>query len=385
MQTAFELPAPGPAAIEHSGRLAALIAARIDAAGGWIDFSEFMDLALYAPGLGYYSAGAAKFGPAGDFVTAPEISPLFGRCMARACAPVLDATGGVVLELGGGTGKLAAELLAALAGLGAAPAQYLMLEPSADLRERQRETLARLAPAQLPRVVWLDRLPAGIEGVVLANEVADALPVSRFVMQGGAPWALGVSRRDDGFCWEPAAASANLVAAVSALQAELPAPLPDGYATEVSLRLPAWLASLGDTLRRGMLLLSDYGMTRREYYHAQRSAGTLICHYRHRAHADPFFQPGLQDITAWVDFSAVAHAADAAGFTIGGYATQAHFLLASGIVEDLVSQPSPAAASAAKSLLFPGEMGERFKVMALTRGSAIPLPGFSIRDLRHRL
>lgn len=385
MQTAFELPTPQPAALEHSGRLAALIATRIDAAGGWIDFSEFMDLALYAPGLGYYSAGAAKFGPAGDFVTAPEISPLFGRCLARACAPLLARTGGVVLELGGGTGKLAAEMLLGLQRLGALPAQYLMLEPSADLRERQRETIGRLAPAHQSRVLWLERLPDGIDGIVLANEVADALPVSRFVMRDGQVQALGVSRRTDGFGWTPGPASTELGAALGALQAQLPEPLPDGYASEASLRLGPWLASLADTLRRGALLLCDYGTTRREYYHPQRNSGTLICHYRHRAHDNPFLHPGLQDITAWVDFTAVAQAADRAGFTVAGYTTQAHFLLDNGIAEELAGPPSHVAASQAKSLLLPGEMGERFKVMALVRGAGLAPAGFALRDLRHRL
>lgn len=393
MEKGFDLPAPGPDASTHSRRLAGLIDARIDAAGGWIDFGEFMDLALYTPGLGYYSAGAVKFGPAGDFVTAPEISPLLARCLARACVSLLRQTGGgVIMELGGGTGALAAQLLTAMQRLGVLPSEYLMLEPSADLRERQRGTIARLAPAHITRVRWLDELPApGISGIILANEVADALPFSRFVIRGGTPWALGVARDGNGFCWAARPAPVTLAAAVKALQADLPGPMAEGYVSEVSLRLPAWLASLGNVLGEGVLFLTDYGLSRREYYHPDRRHGTLICHYRHRSHTDPFRYPGLQDISAWVDFTAVAQAAVAAGFRLAGYATQAHFLLAAGIATELAADiESPgrdaiAAASAAKRLLLPAEMGELFKVMALARGRAFEVPGYTFRDLSHTL
>jgi SAM-dependent MidA family methyltransferase len=390
METGFELPEPSREAMEHSRRLEALIGARIDSAGGWIDFSEFMELALYAPALGYYSAGAAKFGWTGDFVTAPELSPLFAACIARCCVPLLRQIGeGVVLELGGGTGRLAAELLLSMERLGTVPSRYLMLEPSADLRERQRLTIAELAPAHAARITWLEHLPAeGVRGVILASEVADALPVSRFVIRSGTPRALGVGRAEDSFCWVERPADARLSTAVQAVQREQP--LAQGYTSELSPHLPAWIASLADTLQAGVLLLADYGMSRREYYHPERSRGTLICHYRHRAHENPFCYVGLQDISAWVDFTAVAQSADRAGMQVAGYTTQAHFLLDAGIWPEMAARSADAVAAArvveqARTLLLPGEMGERFKVMAMTRGGQFQMPGYALRDLRHML
>jgi SAM-dependent MidA family methyltransferase len=390
METGFELPEPSPEAMAHSRRLEALIGARIDSAGGWIDFSEFMELALYAPALGYYSAGAAKFGGAGDFVTAPEISPLFAACIARCCVPLLrQIGGGVVLELGGGTGRLAAQLLLAMERLGTVPSRYLMLEPSADLRERQRLMIAELAPAHATRITWLEHLPAeGVQGVILANEVADALPVSRFVIRNGNPRALGVGRGGDGFRWVERPADAGLSAAVQAVQRELP--LPQNYTSELSPHLSAWIATLADSLRHGVLLLADYGMSRREYYHPERSSGTLICHYRHRANQNPFRYVGLQDISAWVDFTAVAQSADRAGLQIAGYTTQAHFLLDAGIGPEIAARSADGVVAAitaeqARTLLLPGEMGERFKVMAMTRGGKFQVPGYALRDLRHML
>lgn len=396
MPNPFDLPDPGPDAQAHGARVAAFLAERIGAAGGWLDFETFMDLALYAPGLGYYSAGAVKLGPEGDFVTAPEVSPLFARCIARAIAPVLaawpDAT---VLELGGGTGALAAELLPALGRLGPAP-RYLMLEVSADLRERQRALLARRAPEHLDRVEWLDALPERpLRGIVLANEVLDALPVSRFrigpavaAAQAEAPVeVLGVALAGDRFAWASRPAPAALAAAVARIGADLGSPLPEGFVSEACLRLPGWIAALAAVLGSGAVLFLDYGGARREVYHAERRDGTLLCHYRHRAHADPFRYPGLQDITAWVDFTAVADAAVAAGLEVAGYATQAHFLLDAGIDAELAAVEEAGrlrASQEAQRLLLPGEMGERFKAIALTRGSA-PIGGFGFRDLRHLL
>lgn len=385
----FELPEPDAAAREHSGRLAQLIGARLAAAGGWLDFADYMDLALYAPGLGYYSAGSAKFGAAGDFVTAPEISPLFARCLARAIAPLLRGRAAAsVLELGAGSGALAAELIPALLRLGAAPARYLILEVSADLRERQR---ALLLPAQRqgwPVLEWLDRLPdAPLDGVMIANEVADALPVSRFTIGNGAVQALGVGATADGFGWAARPAPSDLAARLSALLPGGSGAFAEGYRSEISPRLPGWIAALAAALGEGALVLCDYGMARHEYYHPQRSQGTLSCHYRHRMHDDPFFLPGLQDITAWVDFTAVAEAAQAQGLTVAGYATQAHFLLDAGLDLELAGDGAAVPlqlAQQARTLLLPGEMGERFKVMALTRGAAA-LRGFGFRDLRHSL
>ncbi len=351
-----------------------------------------MELALYAPGLGYYSAGTAKFGTTGDFVTAPEISPLFGRCLANACSSWLrDNPHAVILELGAGTGSLAAELLGALQRRGATPARYLIMEVSADLRARQQATLQRL-PRQLRGAVqWLDRLPQTPQpAIVLANEVADALPVTRFRKADHRILAQGVSVAAGRFVWAERAADSQLSAAIAAIEEHLGRKLEDGYRSEVSLRLPAWIGTIAALLEAGMFLICDYGMSRREYYHPERGDGTLICHYRHRAHGDPFLHPGLQDLSAWVDFTAAALAGDAAGLSVAGYSTQAHFLIDSGLSAELQELQSgqargrAALADQARKLLMPGEMGERFKMLALTRGAA-RCGGFGFRDLRHLL
>jgi SAM-dependent MidA family methyltransferase len=396
MHASTELPAPGADALAHSETLASLIAQRIAAAGGWLDFSDYMQLALYAPGLGYYSAGATKFGAAGDFVTAPEVSDLFGRCLARAIAPVVaGGAGRSVLELGAGTGALAAVVLPALAAAGALPERYLILEVSAELRERQRRLLAERMPELLARVDWLDALPTAIDGVVMANEVIDALPVARFRIGTGADRvrALGVCTAGDGFGWAERPAPRWLRECVAGIEAAAGTPLPAGYVAEVSPRLPEFVAGVAAALNDGTWLIIDYGLPRRELYAPERADGTLICHYRHRSHADPFRYPGLQDITAWVDFTALAEAGVGAGMEVGGYATQAQFLIAAGIDEEFsaASQAAgDAAARAARSreaqtLLLPGEMGEKFKVMWLAKGGAAPPPEFAVHDQRHRL
>jgi SAM-dependent MidA family methyltransferase len=392
MQRRFELPEPSAAARAHSRRVAALAAERIAAAGGWIDFADYMDLVLYAPGLGYYSAGATKLGEAGDFVTAPEISPLFGRCVANACTPWLRANpGACILEVGAGTGALAAELLSALARNGSPVERYFVLEVSADLRERQKATLDGLAPGLRSTVRWLDTLPTSpLRAIVIANEVADALPVSRFAVRRGEVMAQGVALVDAALAWAEKPATPAMREVVAAIEADLGARLPEGYCSEVNLRLPAWVAALAASLESGAVLACDYGMSRREYYHPERRDGTLICHYRHRAHDDPFLNPGLQDISAWVDFTALAAAGEAAGLQLAGYATQAHFLMDNGLDRELAAlmtgdgRTDAEAVGQARTLLMPGEMGERFKVMALARGGA-QVGGFGYRDLRHML
>ena len=382
----------------HSRALAAHTRAELLSAGGWLSFERFMELALYTPGLGYYSAGSAKIGPGGDFVTAPEVSALFGRCLARQCAEILEHTGGEILELGAGTGRMAAELLGALAALGVTLERYAILEVSADLAERQRRRLAGLPQALRERVVWLERLPeTPLEGVIIANEVADALPCRRFRWQEGKLRELGVALAEQGaageeaiaFREQPAAPDAALARECERLLAPLRETLPDGYASEVSLRLGPWIASLGECLGRGVLLLADYGLPRRHYYHPERAGGTLRCHFKQRAHDDPYINLGVQDITAWVDFTRVAEAAVAADLTVGGFATQAAFLLAAGL-EELVAQAADAAqrarlAGEARRLIMPEEMGEAFKFMALTRGYDAPLSGFGLQDLSRLL
>jgi SAM-dependent MidA family methyltransferase len=372
------------AAEEHSEAVARMIRERIAAAGGWVSFEAFMELALYAPGLGYYSAGGTKIGASGDFTTAPEISDLFSICVARQCAEVLKHTGGSILELGAGTGRMAARILETLASLDALPERYAILEVSADLRDRQRVRIEQLPRSLRDRVVWFDRLPSQpARGVILANEVLDALPCHRILVRNGSARALGVAVDErGGFIEQEGSADDNVAAAWKKVARELPYDLPDEYRTELCLRVEPWIASLADCLDRGAMLLLDYGLPRAHYYHPQRNHGTLACHYQHRMHDDPLVNVGMQDITAWVDFTRVAEAADAARVAVRGFATQTAFLLGLGI-EAMVRDPRQA--SEARQLLMPGEMGEAFKAMALTRGLDAPLAGFSVQDLRHLL
>ena len=320
---------PDADAASHSARLTDLICAEIAAADWRLPFDRFMDLALYAPGLGYYVAGATKFGAGGDFVTAPELSPLFGRCVAVQAAEALDRLGGgEVLEFGAGSGALAAAVLTGLEQLGALPERYLILEPSPDLQERQRALLAARVPHLTGRCHWLDRLPERLRGVVLANEVLDAMPVHRFRV-GAAGETLEVFVTEaDGVLSEVAAPvrSPRLAAALAELQAAGLAQAP-GYASEVNLRLAPWCAALGECLTAGLVLLIDYGYPASAYYQADRTMGTLMCHWRHQAHGDPYRHLGLQDIGAHVDFSAAARAGQAAGLTLAGFATHAHLYI----------------------------------------------------------
>ena len=387
-----QLPEPDAAARAHGERVAAHLHDAIADAGGTLPFDRFMELALYAPGLGYYSAGARRFGRDGDFVTAPELSPLFGRCVAAQAAEVLEALGGGdLLELGAGRGTLAADLLETLAAADRLPDRYLVLDLSGSLREEQRATLARRVPELLGRVQWLDAPPAdGFRGVMIGNEVADALPVSRFRVGAGGVEEAHVATAGDGFAWAWRPAGAELATGVGAVVAEVGA-LPEGYVSEVCPRLAPWIASLAAPLAAGALLLVDYGYPRREYYLPERSDGTLQCHYRQRAHGDPLRLVGLQDITAHVDFTALAEAGDAVGLAVAGYTTQAHFLLGCGL-DGLLAASDPADTAAhlalmqqARALTLPGEMGERFQVLALSRGLDQPLRGFALRDLRGRL
>lgn len=381
--------APIPdAELARSRALTQRIRAAVAEAGGWMGFDRYMDMALYEPGLGYYASGAAKFGSAGDFFTAPEISPLFGRCLARQVGQVLAGLPGEVLELGPGTGRLAADLLLVLEADGILPRRYLLLELSAHLRARQRATLLEHVPHLMDRVQWLDRLPDAITGVVLANEVLDAVPVHLVAWHEEGPRERGVTLAGGDFAWDDRPlASDPLRAAVAALDPLPPAP----YVSEMGLRARALVASLAARLARGLLLFVDYGFGRAEYYHPQRSAGTLMCHRRQRAHSDPFHLPGLNDITAHVDFTAMAEAAVDAGAELLGYTTQARFLVNCGITGLLeAADPARAAgylplAAQAQRLLSPAEMGELFKVLALGRGLRSPLLGTSAGDLSRLL
>jgi len=375
-----DLPAPSHDEAEHSERLAALIRAEIASAGGALDFARYMELALYAPGLGYYSAGAAKFGAAGDFVTAPELGFVFARCLARAVAPVLgEVGGGDVLELGPGSGALAADLLLDLDRLGALPARYRLLERSADLRARQRETLRARCAHLGVEIEWIDTPPREPwRGVLVANEVIDALPVRLFALRETGLHARAVGIDEAGrFVWRERDADPALRDQVAAALAGSEAGLPRPYFSEVCPSLAAWFAEVTRTLEHGSALFVDYGYADGEYYAAARRSGTLRCHYRHRAHNDPLILTGLQDITAWVDFDALARAGETAEFTIAVHDTQARFLIENGLDEVFADAYATAQdevaryalAQQVKRLTLPGEMGERFRVMVLRRSS----------------
>ena len=386
--TVSKLPPLSAAEIAHSQALLARVRREIDTHEGWISFARFMEMALYEPGLGYYSAGATKFGAAGDFVTAPEISSLYSRCVASQCADVLAALGGGdLLELGAGSGIMAADMLNELELLEHLPQRYLILELSADLRQRQHATLAVRAPRHLPRVTWLEQLPESLTGLIVANEVLDSMPVERFRIRGDTVNALGVTWKRSGLDWSEVRARRALSVRVRAIERELGQKFPERYTSEVNLRVGPWIAGLAELLAGGVMLFIDYGLPRRHYYRAERSDGTLLCHFRHRFHDDPFANVGLQDIGAWVDFTAVAEAGVHAGLKLAGFTTQAHFLMGTGIERCLAAMTRAevtervSIARQAMLLTLPGEMGERFKVAALTRGFDRPLTGFSIRDL----
>ncbi len=387
VHTPSGLPEPDADARAHGARVQAMLAERIRDAGGWLPFERWMEAALYAPGLGYYSAGSAKFHRDGDFTTAPETSPLFGRALARQVAQVLEASGSArVLEFGAGSGALAAALIPALGDLGF-EVDYEILELSADLRARQRDRLSAWAG----RVRWLDALPAAFSGCVIANEVLDAMPAVLFRWNAaGAPELLGVAldARPEAaapFRWAAREAPPPTAATLAARMPPLP-----GYQSEMNPQAEAWVRDLGRWLQRGAALLIDYGFPRAEYYHPQRLRGTLMCHFRHHAHDQALILAGLQDITAHVDFTAMADAALDGGLDVLGYTSQARFLMNAGLT-DLIRAPGDDPAQRARqltalnTLLSEAEMGELFKVLAVGRGLDAPLLGFERGDRRDRL
>ena len=378
------LPVPDREALAVSQELSTRIAAEIARHGGWLSFARYMEMALYEPGLGYYSNPGQVFGAAGDFVTAPELTPLFGATLARQVSPwlkdpALAGSGQVVLEVGGGSGMLAAQLLNALDNVGHHEVRYLILELSAERREHQRQTLKSLAPGLMDRVGWLETFPESFAGVVVANELLDAMPVQLFEWQADAEAALqemGVTWVDGQFAWAPRPADAVLTETVTALRNRLG---PEGaqwhspYRSEICPAQQAWMRTLADCMTAGVVMLLDYGFAAPEYYHPQRDQGTLMCHYRHRSHADPFLWPGLSDITAHVDFTALARAATAEGFSLVGYTSMAAFLLNAGLLDELADLPREpesfwfAQAQAVQQLISEAEMGELFKVIAFEK------------------
>ena len=384
----LSLPKPDAESAAHSERVAEFIRDRIHDAGGQISFAEYMHHCLYAPGLGYYSAGSAKFGGAGDFVTAPEISSLFGTILARQCAEVLtQLEAPAILEIGAGSGRLAAGILKELADSGVLPEQgYKILDISADLRERQESFLRRDAPELLNRVEWLDALPEGFSGVVIANEVLDALPVERFIRREQGIAQVCVVTDGDGFGLVESKAPGMLVAAVESIEAFLGQSLPNDYASEVCVAAPQWTADICGTLRDGVAFLFDYGTSRREYFAADRSGGWLRCHFRHHAHDNPLILQGIQDLTSWVDFTAIAEAAVDNGLDIAGFVTQAQFLIGGGLdkyLDDFAELPTDAQlklSAEIKLLTLPAEMGENFKCLGISRGNLRPPTAFELGD-----
>lgn len=382
------MPAPDPAARAHSERVVAAVGTAIAGAGGFLTLERYLALVLYAPGLGYYVAGTAKFGREGDFVTAPELSPLFGAALAAQVDGILAAGAGrQIVELGAGSGALAADLLNALGERDALPSRYVIVDVSADLRARQRATLAARAPAHLGRVAWHDAPPPGIEGVVLMNEVLDAIPCHVVVRRNGAWLERGVVVAAAGL--ELAERPLHDARLLALAQARFPRE--GDYASEIAPAAEALVETLATSLGAGALLIVDYGFTRAEYYHPQRREGTLVGHYRHRVHADPLLWPGLSDLTAHVDFSAMAEAGERAGLHVAGFTSQAAFLLGCGIVDLLARTGAPSdaaylrAAAAVQQLTSPAEMGELFKVLALSRSDGIAWPGFALADRSGRL
>ncbi|HEY2862186.1 MAG TPA: SAM-dependent methyltransferase [Casimicrobiaceae bacterium] len=382
------LPPPSPEARAHGEEVQTHLAAAISEAGGWISFADYMGAALYAPGLGYYSAGTRKFGAAGDFITAPELTPLFGAALGPLAAEIIDRLPGAeLIELGPGTGRLAADLLSALEARQRLPQRYRLLEVSADLAARQRDCLRERVPELLPRIEWMELLPARWRGLIIANEVLDAVPPHLIARQQGAWFERGVSLAGGRL----ALADRPLAAGALRDAAEAAFPPEGDYMSEINPAAQALIASLAERCDAGVLLVIDYGFPAHEYYHPQRSNGTLVAHYRHHAVHDPLFLPGLSDLSSHVDFSAMARAGVAAGMNVGGYTTQARFLIDCGILDALATCGDPASAcylrqsAAVQKLLSPAEMGELFKVLALVRGVDGELTGFRDGDHSYRL
>ncbi len=399
--TPHAFPEPSPETKAHSDQLKSFIQNKIKASGGKISFADYMNLALYAPGLGYYSAGLKKFGKQGDFITAPEISPLFSQCLALQCIQIMKQTQQqVLLEIGAGSGIMAIELILELEKQAQLPEQYLILELSADLRERQQQAIQNRIPHLSERFLWLDRLPdKPFNGIIIANELLDAMPVHLLKLKADNVFERYVSVDGNGqFIWLDSAPEntrlqkiANEIKSLHQEYAHLNDEPEASYTTEVNLQAIDWIKTIAELLGSGAILLVDYGYTAQEYYHPQRSMGTLMCHYQHHRHDDPFYLPGLQDITAHVNFSSIARAATESGLSVCGFTTQAHFLMSGGLVE-LTKDLDPddvlrfsEVARQIKMLTLPEEMGELFKVILLAKDKPLSLAAFQFKDFQNRL
>lgn len=380
MNGLISLPQPDEAARAHSQQLIATIQAEIIQAGGQITFARYMELALYTPGLGYYSAGARKFGKQGDFVTASEISPLFAKCLAQQFKQILTTLSqGEILELGAGSGIFAKDVMLEMEKLNCLPKQYLILEVSAELRLRQQQLFASHCPHLLSKVQWIDTPPKELTGIIFANEVLDALPTHCFRIDNDSFQEKYVSFVNDAFTWQLASPTHELALQLALLLDEHPLAHP--YESEMNLMAPALIKTLAESLHQGVMLFFDYGYGRREYYHPQRSMGTLMCYYQHLRHANPLILTGLQDITAHIDFTSIIESGFSSGLTLSGYTTQAAFLLACGLTDLAQNYPS----AAIKTLLLPAEMGELIKVIGLNKNYPAALQGFSLLDRQRDL
>ena len=389
LKTAFILPEPDVKLKVHSEQLSLRILRRIKQQGP-ISFHDYMEMALYEPGLGYYSAGMAKLGAGGDFITAPELGTVFARCLANTITAAAQSLASYsILELGAGSGALAADLLDALADK--PPAKYLILERSADLAERQRRLLEERHSEYISRIQWIQEPPADFNGIILGNEIVDALPVERFVIQDGTICQSMISSEDDTLVETRRPAPDELSAMICNAFSADPAMLNSPYQSEINTYLDAWLLGISEGLHSGLIILSDYGYPRSDYYHEERNRGTLLCHYRHRAHDDALFWPGLQDITASVDFTALAGASEAAGLDLLAYTSQSGYLIDAGLMdviadlEDMDERARLECANEVKQLTLPSEMGERFQFMIMGRNMPADLPGMNGPDLFYRL
>jgi len=389
------LPPASEIALAHSHSVQTMIRNKIHASSSWVSFEQFMNLTLYAPGMGYYNSGATKLGSAGDFVTAPEISSLFGRTLAQQIIQISRQVNQAdILEFGAGSGKLALDLLLELEKSDALPGKYFILEISAELRQRQQLLLANKIPHLIHLIEWLEQLPTQFSGTILANEVLDAMPVHIVSWHDHAVFERGVTWQNNEFAWQDRPihnVELHDIARQLAHQINPDNNLVDAYVSEINLAAGHFMHSLADILQQGIILLIDYGFGRNEYYHPQRNQGTLMCHYRHHAHDDPFYLPGLQDITSHVNFSAITTAAEDTGLTLLGYTTQAYFLINCGITE-ILAQTSVEdtnnylpQANQLQKLVSPAEMGELFKVIAFGKNFSESLIGFRHGDMSRLL
>jgi len=390
MTIADKLPAPDPIAQQHSEQLLALIKQKIVDAGGKISFAEYMHACLYTPGLGYYSAGSHKLGEKGDFTTAPEISSLFSRTLACHINDVFSQIkNNNILEFGAGSGKMAIDILKELEAIHSLPDQYFIIEASADLRQRQHESVSKHIPHLAEKVVWLDSLPKDFVGIVVANEVCDAMPVHCLHFKEGKVSERYITCNDEALVWcNDELSQTELNHSTDEIQLLIG---DNDIITEVNLAAKAWLASLASALKQGAIFIIDYGYPKAEYYHPQRSTGTLMCYYQHQGHDNPLTLQGLQDITAHVDFTALAQAAIDNQLDVDGFQSQADFLLAGGITDLLNHSESLnelalfQQATEVKRLTLPSEMGENFKVLTLSKNIEQPLTRAQLGDRRHRL